>query len=123
MSFDDRALRELAARVEPYFSPALRAQLLEADLSLANALRELVEIERAKFNSTQIAKMLPSEGNAMLVFNRAKKKPNAPDLVGSGCVGGCYYLISAWKAFSPDGSATLRLRFTLHPHGPNQQPP
>ena len=40
-------LAELAARVEAHLSPALRAQLLEADLALANALRELVEVERA----------------------------------------------------------------------------
>jgi hypothetical protein len=39
---------QLAREVEAHLSPQFRAELLQADLALANALRELVEFERAK---------------------------------------------------------------------------
>jgi hypothetical protein len=39
---------DLCRQVEAHLSPELRAQLLQADLALAAALHELVELERSK---------------------------------------------------------------------------
>jgi hypothetical protein len=52
-------LEQLARDVEAHLSPAWCAQLLEADLAIAGALREMVDVERAKFNASGLAKMDP----------------------------------------------------------------
>jgi hypothetical protein len=93
-------LDQLARSVEAHFSPAFRAQLLEADLALANALRELVELERAKFNSTQIRQALEAGTATKLrttLYPLKRPKPGAdPSFVGSFRLAGRSFDLKAW---------------------------
>jgi hypothetical protein len=74
-------LDQLASEVEAHLSPAFRAQLLEADLAIGNALRELVSIERAKFNAFHLASMQIGEESRprmrTTLYPEGGQRPNA----------------------------------------------
>jgi hypothetical protein len=93
-------LDSLARDVEAHLSPAFRAQLLEADLNLANALRELVEIERAKFNASHLAKMQIGERAARIratLYPERGQRPNAtPAFSGAFALAGRNVNLRAW---------------------------
>ena len=78
-SISQKQLDQLAGELEAHLSPALRAQLLEADLALANALRELVEVERAKFNASHLASMQIGQRGARMrttAYPERSPRPN-----------------------------------------------
>jgi hypothetical protein len=111
-------LDRLAKDVEAHLSPAFKAQLLEADLNLANALRELVDEMRAK-RFPPLAS--PTAGSGFLKFNPAKKNsPSVPDLVGLARLNTTLFSVSAWK--SDDDPPVLRLRFTPQPVSQDERP-
>jgi hypothetical protein len=82
-------LGKLANAVEVHISPAFRAQLLEADLALANALREMVEVERAKAG-------LDLQPSKLELVPYEKTHPDQPDVIGGGRIGGHLYRVYGW---------------------------
>jgi hypothetical protein len=112
-------LDQLARQVEAHLSPAYRAQLLEADLAIGNALREVVSELRAKRFPPLDS---PAVSTGFLKFNAGKKNSKTlPDLVGLARLGQSLYSVSAWK--NDDESAPLlRLRFTLQPVPQDERP-
>jgi hypothetical protein len=96
----DAQVRALVQRAEAYLSPEFRAQLLQSDAALANALRDYVDIERAKFSSAQIA---ATQGSALKVRttlypDKHPRAGNHPSFVGSTTLAGRIFSIKAWIA-------------------------
>jgi hypothetical protein len=93
-------LATLAAQVENHISPQFRGQLLQADLALANALRELVDVERAKFNASHLAKMEIGERAARMrttLYPERGQRPNAaPAFSGAFALAGRNISVRAW---------------------------
>jgi hypothetical protein len=97
-------LARLARDIEAHLSPAFQAQLLEADLALGNALRELVELERAKFNASHLASMqIGQSGTALKVRTTAyperRARPNCQVAFSAAFrLGATNFVLRAWIA-------------------------
>jgi hypothetical protein len=92
-------LAELARAVEAHLSPALRAQLLEADLALAGALRALVEVERAKHAHAQAHEKLAGGKlvvRASLYPDKIAAPRSDPSFCGVTNVAGQALSVRAW---------------------------
>jgi hypothetical protein len=87
----------LAAQIEAHLSPALRAQLLEADLAIANALRELVEVERAKRPAAPISGSAKAVRLTLYPETRPKARTD-PAYSGSARLCGRSFSLRVWIA-------------------------
>jgi hypothetical protein len=91
-------LEQLARDVEAHLSPELRAHFLQGDLAIATALHELVDLERAKLSTVQMAALVGTSLKARTTLY-PDKHPRAgidPAFSGTLRLAGRAFRLKAW---------------------------